>query len=302
MRVAVVGIGAIGSTIAWHLARAGHDVGVVDVREDHLEAIAGDGLVALPSGEAVRVDVAPSAPVELAILAAKTYATEDAARGAARLVGDETLVGTIQNGIGTEDVLATIFRPDQVLAGTTTIAAEGAGPGRVSVERSTREGRTLTVLGCPPSAPTLHPRVERLCAELTASGLPAQAVVDARPARWRKLALAGSMGPLSGLLDATVGATLEHASEVLFALLDEIVAVARAEGVDLDLEQTREDARAVYAVTGDHRTSLAVDLAEGRRTEIDAMCLEVARRGAALGVPAPVNEVVGRLVRARERR
>jgi 2-dehydropantoate 2-reductase len=99
-----------------------------------------------------------------------------------------------------------------------------------------------------------------------------------------------------------VGATLTHAPELLFALLDEIVAVARAEGVGLDPEQTREDALAVYAVTGDHRASLAVDLAEGRRTEIDAMCLEVARRGAALGVPTPVNEVVGRLVRARERR
>jgi 2-dehydropantoate 2-reductase len=295
-------VGAIGSTVAWHLARAGHEVGVVDVRADHLEAIARDGLVAEPSGEAVRVDVAPGEPGELVLIATKTHATEEAARGVARLVGDETLVATIQNGIGSEDVLATVFLPEQVLAGTTTIAAEAAGPGRVSIEQSTRDGETLTVLGCPPGAPELLPRVERLCAQLTDAGLPAHAVVDARPARWRKLALAGSMGPLSGLLDATVGATLAHAPELLFALLDEIVAVARAEGVDLDPAQTREDALAVYAVTGDHRASLAVDLAEGRRTEIDAMCLEVARRGAALGVPTPVNEVVGRLVRARERR
>ena len=77
---------------------------------------------------------------------------------------------------------------------------------------------------------------------------------------------------------------------------------AELDGVALDLEETRATALAVYADTKGHRASLAVDLAEGRRTEIDAMCLEVARRGAAHGVPTPVNEVVGRLVRAREPR
>ena len=98
------------------------------------------------------------------------------------------------------------------------------------------------------------------------------------------------------------GETLAAAPELLHALIDEIVAVARAEGVALDLEETRATALAVYADTEGHRASLAVDLAEGRRTEIDAMCLEVARRGAAHGVPTPVNEVVGRLVSAREPR
>jgi 2-dehydropantoate 2-reductase len=110
------------------------------------------------------------------------------------------------------------------------------------------------------------------------------------------------MGSLSGLLDATVGETLASAPEVLLALIDEIVAVAQAEGVDLDRDETRAAALTVFADTGSHRASLAVDLAEGRRTEIDALCLEVVRRGDAHGVPTPVNDVVGRLVSARERR
>jgi 2-dehydropantoate 2-reductase len=301
VRVVVVGAGAIGGTIAWHLARAGHDVGVVDVRRDHLDAITRDGLVAEPSGEAVQVDTAPAAPVELVVVATKAFATEEAARGASHLVGDETLVATVQNGIGSEDVLADVFHPDRVLAGTTTIAAEAGAPGRVRLGESTRAGRSLTVLGCPPGRPELLSRVEAHCAAFTDAGLPATAVVDAAPARWRKLALAGSMGSLSGLLGATVGQTLAAAPEVLHALLDEIVAVAQAEGVALDLDETRATALAVYADTGSHRASLAVDLAEGRRTEIDAMCLEVVRRGAAHGVPTPVTEVVGRLVSARER-
>lgn len=89
---------------------------------------------------------------------------------------------------------------------------------------------------------------------------------------------------------------------MLVALIDEIVAVARAEGVALDPDETRASALATFAEIGPHRASLAVDLSAGRRTEIDALCLEVARRGAARGVPTPVNAVVGRLVSARERR
>ena len=274
----------------------------MDVRRDHVDAIARDGLVAEPSGEAVRIETEPAPPVDLALVATKAFATEAAARGVAHLVGDETLVGTVQNGIGSEDVLAAVVGPERVLAGTTTISAEAGPPGRVLLGESTRAGRTLTVLGCPPGRPELLPRVEACCAALTDAGLPATAVVDPAPARWRKLALAGSMGSLSGLLGATVGETLVAAPEVLHALIDEIVAVAQAEGVALDLEETRATALGVYADSGSHRASLAVDLAEGRRTEIDAMCLEVARRGAAHGVPTPVNEVVGRLVSARERR
>jgi len=276
----------------------------VDVRRDHLEAIARDGLVAEPAGEAVRVDTepGPEPPAELVVVATKAFATEEAARGASHLVGEETLVATVQNGIGTEDVLAEVFGAERVLAGTTTIAAEAGAAGRVRIGESTRAGRSLTVLGCPPGAPGLLARVEVLCAAFTDAGLPASAVVDAAPARWRKLAFAGSMGALSGLLDTTVGETLASAPEVLLALIDEIVAVAQAEGVALDRDETRAAALAVFADTGFHRASLAVDLAEGRRTEIDALCLEVVRRGAAHGVPTPVNDVVGRLVSARERR
>jgi 2-dehydropantoate 2-reductase len=274
----------------------------VDVRLDHVEAIARDGLVAEPSAEAVRVETEPRPPADLVVVATKTFATEAAARGVMHLVGEGTLVATVQNGIGSEDVLAAVLGPDRVLAGTTTIAAVAGPPGRVRLGESTRTGRTSTVLGCPRGRSELLPRVEAVCAAFTEAGLPAQAVADPAPARWRKLAMAGSMGPLSGILGATVGETLAAAPELLHALIDEIVAVARAEGVALDLEETRVTALAVYADTEAHRASLAVDLAEGRRTEIDAMCLEVARRGAAHGVPTPVNEVVGRLVRAREPR
>lgn len=299
MRVAVVGVGAIGGAVSWFLARAGHAVGVVDVRRDHLAAIERDGLVAEPSGEPVRLDTSPRGPHDLLLVATKSYSTEVAARASAGLTGDATLVATIQNGIGNDRVLAGVFGAHRVLAGATTIDAERAGPGRVRIGAATLAGRSSTVLGPPRDRPELLPRMHRLCAELTAAGLPAAAVDDADVAVWRKLALAGSMGPLAAVLGTTVEQTLACAPAVLVRLLEEIVAVARAEGVGLDAERTRDEALAVFASIGPHRPSMAVDVAEGRRTEIDAMCVEVARRAREHGLDAPANELLGALVRAR---
>ena len=80
----------------------------------------------------------------------------------------------------------------------------------------------------------------------------------------------------------------------------EIAAVATACGAALEADEAWELCRSTFAGLGAHRASMAVDLAEGRRTEIDAMCVEVARLGREHGVATPVNDVVGELVRALE--
>lgn len=310
MKVAIVGAGAIGSTYAWFLARAGHEVAIVDVRRDHVEAIARKGLVAeLPGGlEAVRVTAATDPrrlpEAELILVATKSFATEEAARAAAPLAGEATWVATVQNGLGNDRALAGVFGPRRVLPGSTTVAAELAGPGRVRVAASTAAGRSTTSLGPPRGAPELIDCVRALCDELTAAGLPAEALADVDLVIWRKLALAGSMAPLSAVLGLTVADTLANpaAASLLRRLVEEIVAVARACDVGLDLDEVWRLCLATFETVGPHRTSMAVDVAEGRRTEIEAMCVEVARLGRERGVPAPVNEVVGDIVRALELR
>ncbi len=263
MRVAVVGAGAIGSTYAWCLTRAGHDVAVVDVRHDQVDAIRRDGLVADGRGR-VEVEAATDAAeleaAKLVLVATKSFATAAAARTAAGLLQDGTLVATVQNGIGNAETLASVLGEHRVLAGTTTVAAEAGGPGRVWIGDSTADGRSLTVLG--PHGPAgSFVCVRELRAALTAAGLSADAVHDPQPAVWRKLAFRRLDGPALG------GAAPER----------------------------RGDAR-----RRPHRASMAVDVAEGRRTEIDAMCVEVSRLGRDYGVPTPVNDVIGRLVLALE--
>jgi len=297
VRVGIVGAGAIGCTYGWFLARAGHEVVLVDVREDQIAAIARDGLVAeLPdrTEEAVGVETALK-PVEVVLVATKSFATEEAARDAWPLLGPETLVTTVQNGLGNVEALQRVFGAERVVPGSTTVAAEPGGLGRVRIAESTMAGRSKTVLG---------PGLEAFASALTAAGLPAPIDPEVELVIWRKLVLAGSMGPLSAALGLTVGATFrnEPARALLRRLIGETAAVARACGVPLADEDAWALAEATFPSLGDHRASIAVDIAEGRRTEIDAMCVEVARLGREHDVPAPVNEVVGELVRALEAR
>jgi 2-dehydropantoate 2-reductase len=110
------------------------------------------------------------------------------------------------------------------------------------------------------------------------------------------------MAPVAAVLRSTVGGVMESgaARGLLRRLIAEIVAVGQACGVALDGDEIWSHASEVFATVGHHPPSMAVDVAQGRRTEIDAFCAEVARLGAERGVPTPVNEVVGELIRALE--
>jgi len=246
----------------------------------------------------------PSAllPAEVVLVATKAFATEAAARGAGPLIGPETWVASVQNGLGNDRALARALGPERVIPGSTTVAAEAVGTGRVRVGESVLAGRSSTVFG-PPRGSTEIPRaIESFAEALSAAGLPAHTLQDVDAVIWRKLVLAGSMAPLSAVLGLTVAGTMGNPAAVglLRRLVEEIVAVGRACGVALDRNEAWALCESTFGGLGEHRASMAVDLAEGRRTEIDAMCVEVARLGRERGVPAPVNEVVGELVRALE--
>ena len=309
MRIGVVGAGAIGATYAWFLARAGHEVAVLDVRASHVAAIARRGLVAeLPDATAVAAAVEaatdPSglAPAEVALVATKAFATEAAARGAGPLIGPGTWIATVQNGLGNDRALARAVGAARVVPGSTTVAAETAGDGRVRIGESVLAGRSSTVFGPPRGVVAIPPALESFAAALTEAGLPAHVDPDVDLVIWRKLVLAGSMGPLSAALGLTVAGTMASppAVDLLRRLVAEIAAVATACGAALDPDEAWELCRATFGGLGEHRASMAVDLAEGRRTEIDAMCVEVARLGREHGVATPVNDVVGEFVRALE--
>jgi 2-dehydropantoate 2-reductase len=299
----------MGSVFGGHLALAGHDVTLVDTWREHMEAVAAHGLdLRTPQGDCIVVplraihDPSRLEPVELVIVLTKTFAGADALRSIVHAVGPETWVATVQNGLGNDRRLAEVIGPERVVPGTTTVGAEQQGPGATTMSLATAARTSVTHLGPPRGATSLPAAVLEIAAALTAAGLPTEALDSADVVIWTKLALAGPMGPVSALLRRTVRdvAENEHSLALIRSLFDEIVAVARATGVPLDRDAVWEHALRTFDEAGPHTTSMAADVLAHRRTEVDAFCGEVARIGAAQGVPAPVNRAVWQALKAIE--
>jgi 2-dehydropantoate 2-reductase len=311
--IAVVGAGSMGSMFGGLLARAGHDVTLVDVDVAHVEAVTAHGLTLQQEGHADEV-VRPAATLDPsslrgvthAIVLTKSWANDPAAQALLPALTDDAVVATVQNGLGNDRVLAGILGEHRVLGGTTTSGAELVAPGVVRLSPITTARGSLTEVA--PVRPgllevdDLRGRAGALADLLTAAGLPTRVRDDLGEVVWTKLCLAATAAPLTAALRCTVEDLLVSpaASALLDAMFEEIVAVAAAEGVALDRDAVREHMLTVFRAVGPHQTSMAVDVAKGRRTEIDAMCVAIAARGAEHGVPTPTHEVVGRIIVAYE--
>lgn len=308
MKFAIVGSGAMGSVFGAHLARAGHDVTLVDIRQDHMDAVAEDGLELFgPDGsETIRLAATTDAeslePVEAMIFLCKGFSTAEAARSVAHALPDDGWAVTVQNGLGNDRVLAEVLGPERVVPGTTTVGAMQDRAGTTRMSPGTAAGQSRTHLGPPRGADGVPDGVAEVARALTDAGLPTEALADADVVIWTKLAMASSMGLLTAILRRTVQDVMED--ETAYGLwrdmFDEIMAVAKAEGVDLDQESVFAHCDHTYRSVGHHTTSMAADVAAGRQTEIQTLGLDVAARGAEHGVPTPVVSSVGRLIRSLE--
>jgi 2-dehydropantoate 2-reductase len=310
MRFAIAGAGAMGSTFGGYLALGGHDVTLVDVDAEHMAAVREHGLVLRATdGTEHRVHLAATsdpvadlAPVDAVIVLCKSWANTAVAQSIRHAVRPDTWVATVQNGLGNDLPLAAVLGAERVLPGTTTVGAQKHAPGVVDVSPITSQRQSITQLG-PPRAGSWEPsHTQPLVDALTAAGLPCELLPDADVVIWTKVAMATTAGPLTAVLGATVeqvasGGTV---TEVLRAMFDEIVTVAAADGVTLDVDAVWEHAMTTYRAVGPHMTSMAVDVLSGRRSEIDGFCVEVARRGRLHGVPTPYMDVIGRLIISRE--
>jgi 2-dehydropantoate 2-reductase len=302
-RVAIVGAGAIGSAYGFLLARAGLPVVLVDTWQDHVDAILRDGLRVEGSDQpppelAATTDPGSARDADAVFILVKSFATEAAAHSLAGTLDPDAIVVTLQNGIGNDRLLAGILGGDRVVQGSTTVGAQVLGPGHIAIVPGTLQGSSLTSLGCPPS-PAAAAATRSLAGALEAAGLPAEVLDDVRAVVWRKLAMAAVIGPLCATLGWDVSRVIADpdATALLHRGFGEVLAVARHGGVEIDPAELWEHAIATYTSIGPHPPSLAVDVARGRRTEIDGQLGEVLRRATEAGLDTPVARVLTAAVR-----
>jgi len=293
MRIAVLGSGGVGGYYGALLAKAGHDVAFI-ARGAHLEAMQRRGLtVRTAEGESTipvtaSADTATVGTVDLVLFSVKSYDTATAAQALTPLMARETAVITFQNGLDSIEAIASVAGSEAVLAGTIYVALQLVGPGVIL--RTGGEGKV--VFG--ELSGTLTERVQRIADAFRQSGIPHEVTPDIRRVLWDKFLLITGIGGVTALARSGIGPLLASAAgrSLLHAACGKIVAVAQAEGALL--QPAAVDAVLAQAATlpAPWRSSMARDLEEGRRLEVDALSGAVVRRGLKQGIPTPVHQTI----------
>jgi 2-dehydropantoate 2-reductase len=310
--VLVAGAGALGSVVGGLLATRGWPVTLLG-RAGHLDAVrrAGlrvDGLFGdhrVRDLSCVSDAGALRGRFSTVLLTVKSWDTEAMSRLVARVLSPDGLVVSMQNGLGNLERIAGVVGAARVLGARVIFGSEVVAPGHVRV---TVEAAPVLVGSPDPADGARVSAAERWAAALDAAGIPAAPTATLVAELWAKVFYNAALNPLGAMLGVPYGwlAADPDARRVMDDAIDEAFAVARAEGVPV----AWPDASAYRALfydrlvpaTARHRSSMLQDLERGRPTEIDAINGHVAARGAALGVPTPVNLSLTRMIRARVRR
>jgi 2-dehydropantoate 2-reductase len=293
MRVAILGSGAVGGFYGARLARAGHDVTFVArgahlaaIRERGLEirsAALGDFTVRAPAEE----DTARISPVDVVIVAVKTYDNATAFARIRPMLGAHTAVLTLQNGVDSISELAALYGETPVLGGTTYIATALVAPGVIEQTGVYRRIVMGEVFGNPPC---MTERVQRIRDALAGADIQAEAVEDGRIPIWEKFIFLATLAGFTGAARLPIG-PLWQDPRIRAQFLDgcrEVERLARAEGVRVADDIIERLTRYIDAIPGTMRSSLLIDLSQEKRIEVEALQGSVVRRAERAGVDVPI--------------
>ena len=286
-RVAVFGAGAVGAYLGSRLAAARAEVHLI-ARGAHLAALRERGLTLItPDGVTTTSVWATDDPasiglVDIVLFCVKSFDTDDAVEQLPGLIGPDTAVISIQNGIANEAKIAAKIGAEHVLGAATYILAAIESPGVI------RSGSARIVIGELREGPPSE-RVRWIVELARAGGIDAVATHDARLAKWEKYVLLVAFSAVSAATQLTVGdiRASAAASGMLRAIMTEAWSIGRATGVPLPDDLVDRAYKLVLAQDDDEGTSLRHDLLTGHRMELDALQGTLRRLGRETGIPTP---------------
>lgn len=293
MKFAILGSGAVGGYYGARLAKAGHEVTFI-ARGAHLAAIRERGLQirspmlgdftvhARAEEETGRVG-----PVDVVIVAVKAYDNASALPLIRPLLAPGASVLTLQNGVDAAAEAAAVVGEAPVLGGTTYIATALVAPGVIEQTGTHRRIVFGEVYG---ALPRLSDRVRALHAALSGADIQAEAVADGRVPIWEKFIFLVALAGFTGAARLPIGPLWSEPDvrAQFLAACREIEALARAEGVPVAADVIPGIETYVGGIPGTMRSSLLIDLSQGKRTEVEALQGAVVRRADRLGIPVPI--------------
>jgi len=303
--IAIMGAGAIGSAIGGMLARAGHRVTLIG-RAPHISEILSNGLhISGIWGEHTVTDLRamtspPDEYQDVVFLTVKSYDTKTAARDALPMIGPDTTVVSMQNGIGNVETLAGVVGEARTVGAMAIFGAVVPEPGSVEVTVIASETLVGEIDGRQTS------RAMDLARMLDGAGIPTKPSDNIMREIWHKALYNIALNPLSAIFQVTYGQIADNPDTrwLISEMISEAFLVAEAAGVDLGMDSPDEYLEILWnrklPPTRDHRSSMLQDIVRGKRTEIDYINGKVVELGREYGIPTPYNNAVVKIVRAKE--
>jgi 2-dehydropantoate 2-reductase len=301
MKTVIMGAGAMGSLFGGLLALSGEEVWLVDIREDHIQALVSTGLTVEEGGKKQRIpvhatkEVASIGKADLILFFVKAYHTEKAVSDALVLQKEDTVFLTLQNGLGNEEAICKRVDPRKVVLGVTNHGATFLGPGRIR-----HAGWGKTYIGELDGKVTA--RVTQLAQVFTQAGIETEVSSNIQSLVWNKLFINVGINPVAALTGLKNGHLLDYPEtlRLMEALVSEAVAVARKKGILIEGNPI-EKVKAVAEATRENRCSMGQDFDNRRKTEIDAINGAVVREAERLGISVPYNQMITDLVKVIEK-
>lgn len=303
LEILVLGAGAMGSLFGGRLSEIGCSVTLVDIDQAHLDIIRRDGLRLVTDTGDRRVPIRALRPEQvtgfpdLVIVFTKTMHTEAALASIKPALGPDTHPLTLQNGLGNLEKIQQFVPAERICMGITTWPADLRGPGYVE-SRGSGKIRMM-------SADGRHSAfLDRVKAAFDAADLHCEIDPHVIVAIWEKIAFNAALNAICAAAGCRVGAIerTPGGRELALAVADEVVAVAKAQGIAADQASVRTTVNDAIDTHQAHMPSMAQDVLAGRPTEIEAINGAVVQAADALGVPVPLTRALLTMVRMVERR
>lgn len=298
MKITVLGAGAMGSLYGGFLAEAGNDVWLLDTWEEHVETIREQGLfIEGISGErsikTIHATTTPSdiGESDLVLVFVKSTVTDIAVREAQDIIGANTTLLTLQNGLGNIEKIASVVEKEKIIAGTTAHGSTVLGAGKIR-----HAGSGPTIIG--EIDGSLTARIQAIVDVLNNANLETTVSDNVVGLIWDKLLVNVGINALTAITKLRNGQLIEfrETEEILEVAVNEALLVAKAKGIHLSYADPISHTKEVCQLTAKNKASMLQDVLHQRKTEIDMINGAIVREGEKLGIHTPINNVLTNLV------
>ncbi len=300
MKIVIVGAGALGTLFGGLLAQSGEEVWLYNPsNKEHIQRINQDGLIIEEKDGKHRISVKATSELknikdkaDLVGIFVKAYHTTQAVKDALPLVGPDTQVLSVQNGLGNTAQIAKFVPPGQIIRGVTSLGSTLVGPGHIKWA-----GYGPTYIGEVGNGET--EKVDRIVEAFNKARMKTWRVKDVDKKVWHKLLINAGINPLTAIFNVKNGDLITNPDlrKVMRSAVSEGVKVAQKVGIDMDLDETVEEVEEVCRLTSENISSMLQDVRNQKQTEIDYINGKVVEKGEKIGIGAPVNNILTTLIK-----